>query len=372
MKCSECFKKLEKGETIYLSEDMNDHNAYCEECKPKNSFPVLMEKAVPILGRRRGGGEYKEEIVEIKIEEKKKVEEPKIEIPELPAITEKDIQITQGAVIKFDKFESIKKTLEKNSKVYKSLVMTADDDEEYKKFKKIRAQLNTDYKLVDDIRIKVKKDILLPYDTFKENQMDELQTVINTAKENIEKQIDAYELEVKTQKKIDIEEEFKLLQEDYPRVNFIKLENIFDKKWLNTGAKITKIKKELLAIFENSNGDLELIELEAHGARIKTVYMMNGFNFIEAKKAVLSAVSTEAEEQAKIDTAMEENNYKIDNKKIENIVVKTKEEINNKQEDIVVTSTGKVTLKFAITGEESVIKDIVKYMKGKEVVIEQL
>ena len=368
MKCSECFKKLEKGETIYLSEDMSDHNAYCENCKPEKSFPILMEDAVLILGRRRGGGEFKEEIKDPKEEPKK----PKIEIPELPEVTEKDIQIKQEAVIKFDRFETIKETLEKNSKVYQSLVMTANDEEEYKKFKKIRAQLNTDAKLVDDIRIKVKKDILLPYDTFKTNNMDELQKIISTAKVNVEKQIDAYELEVKTQKKKDIEEEFILLQEDYPKVDFIILENIFDKKWLNVGTKLTKIKKELLAIFENANGDLELIELEANGARIKTVYMKNGFNFIEAKKTVLIAVTAEAQEQAKIDTTMKENKYVADDKVIETIVVKTKEEINNKKEDVIVTSTENVKLKFAITGEQSVIEDIVKYMRGKEVVIEQL
>ena len=398
MKCSECFKKLEKGETIYLSEDMNDHNAYCEECKPKNSFPVLMEKAVPILGRRRGGGEYKEEIhkqkteiidgqeVVIKtgeiienienIEEVKdkepeeKIIKPKIEIPDLPEIVEKDVIVKNG-VIEFKRYNEIKTTLEENIKVYNSLVMTSDDTEEHKKFKKIRSQLNKDAKVVDDVRIAAKNKLLETYEPFKE-KMDALKKIIVDGASGVGSQIDALELELKNKKKQDIEEEFAALQDDYPKVDFIKLDKIFDDKWLNVGKKLKKINLELEELFKNANSDLELIDLETNGARIKTIYMKNGFNFIEAKKSVLASIASEAREQSRIDAAMEENDLVVNKEEVNAIKVKTKEEVKNSKPVVVSSSNTKVSLSFKVTGDKSVVEDIVKYMRGKAVKLEQL
>jgi hypothetical protein len=161
-------------------------------------------------------------------------------------------------------------------------------------------------------------------------------------------------------------------QEEYPSVDFIQLEMIFDDKWLNKGTKIKNITETIEAIFVKLNDDIKMINLDDNGARIKTVYLTNGFNLANAKEVVLGMIAQEQREQAKIDAQMEAKNLVTYEKEVTRIKETTKKELASEGEDVVVRITKKLSMKFEVIGIKEDLMDILEYMRTKEVQIKKL
>ncbi len=140
--------------------------------------------------------------------------------------------ITMPEVIEFN-FEELKEQVTKKVAMYKNLVYT---DDQVKEAKADRAALNKFVKSLSDERIRVKKQCLKPYEEF-ESKINELTAIVNEPIQLIDKQVKEYEEKQKAEKLESIKELFETIGFQ----SFVKLENIFDQKWLNAGTSMKKI-----------------------------------------------------------------------------------------------------------------------------------
>ncbi len=140
--------------------------------------------------------------------------------------------VTMPEVIEFN-FEELKEQVTKKVAMYKKLVYT---DDQVKEAKADRVALNKFVKSLSDERIRVKKQCLKPYEEF-ESKINELTAIVNEPIQLIDKQVKEYEEKQKAEKLESIKELFVTIGFQ----SFVKLENIFDQKWLNAGTSMKKI-----------------------------------------------------------------------------------------------------------------------------------
>ena len=124
--------------------------------------------------------------------------------------------------------------------MYKNLVYTGSD--QIKDAKADRAALNKLIKAMSDERIRIKKDCLKPYDEF-ERKIRELTDIVNEPVQLIDKQIKEYEQTLKEEKRKEIEALFETIGFQA----FVKLEMIWDEKWLNASVSMKSIEDAMRA-----------------------------------------------------------------------------------------------------------------------------
>lgn len=147
-------------------------------------------------------------------------------------------QITLPEAIEFN-FEELKNEITARTSAYVGIVYT---DDQIKDAKKDVAMLRKFTKALSDERIRVKKEILKPYDEF-ETKVKELSGIVETAIADIDKQIKTFDAIKQDEKRLAIEEMFK----DMLFPEFVKLdEKIFDPKWLNASTSMQSIEESLL------------------------------------------------------------------------------------------------------------------------------
>lgn len=287
-------------------------------------------------------------------------------------LDEKSIVLSQDAKISFKDFETLKEIILENVDKYKNLVFT---DETIKEAKSIKTQFNKDKKQINSLRIAIKKKLLEPYDNL-EKQVKELEDLYNKASEGIEKQISDFDLRRKEELKKMLNDKFNEFSESYSEIDFIDFETELNKneKWMNLSSLSTSkteiklkpaIVEEIESIFVNLDRDIKLINLDNNGARIKTVYLNNGFNLPEAKESVLGMIAKEQEEQARIDAKMENKGYSVRPEKIEAVKQEVKDENKPEVEEI-------IKVKFQLKGSKTKIKKIVEYIRNCDVEIENI
>lgn len=133
--------------------------------------------------------------------------------------------------------EELKAEIAEKVKDYKNLVYT---DNQIKEAKSDRAKLNKLVKALEDKRKEVKKECLQPYEKF-ESQIKEVIEIVNEPIALIDGQVKEYE----EQKKKEKQEQIEKLFEEKNIFDWLKLEKIFDTKWLNATSSISKIESEI-------------------------------------------------------------------------------------------------------------------------------
>lgn len=133
--------------------------------------------------------------------------------------------------------EELKAEIAEKVKDYKNLVYT---DNQIKDAKADRARLNKLVKALEDKRKEVKKECLQPYEKF-ESQIKEVIAIVNEPIALIDGQVKEYE----EQKKKEKQEQIEKLFEEKNIFDWLKLEKIFDTKWLNATSSIQKIESEI-------------------------------------------------------------------------------------------------------------------------------
>lgn len=153
-------------------------------------------------------------------------------------------------IINFN-FEELKKEITAKSALYKNMVYT---DETIKEAKADRAALNKFITALEDKRKEVKKQCLEPYNQF-EKQIKELVAIINEPVKLIGTQITDFEDREKEKKKEKITELFNNIGFQ----SFVKLEQIFDSKWLNKSVSLKSIEDELNSVLYQVGHDVSAI-----------------------------------------------------------------------------------------------------------------
>lgn len=148
-------------------------------------------------------------------------------------------------------FEELKNEITTKSELYKNMVYT---DDTIKTAKEDRASLNKFIKALEDKRKEVKKQCLEPYNHF-EKQVKELVRIINEPVTLIGEQITEFEEREKAAKREEVERLFN----EAGFEPFVKLEQIFDPKWLNKSSSLKSIATELKNIAERIKSDLAVL-----------------------------------------------------------------------------------------------------------------
>ena len=174
-------------------------------------------------------------------------------------------------VIAFN-YEEIKNELTERIHIYETVVY---DDSQIKQAKADRADLNRFKKALNDERIRREKEYLKPFADFKD-KINELIKIVDKPCEVIDKQIKAYEEQEKVKKREKITDFWENeLREDITTLppEWLKLEAIFDDKWLNASVSIATAKNDIKARLEGIKNDLAtLTGLPSFGFEATEVY----------------------------------------------------------------------------------------------------
>lgn len=133
-------------------------------------------------------------------------------------------------------------------------------DEDYKAAKKDRAEINAVLKKISDQRIQVKKAVMKPYEVF-EKELKDAQSDLEDIQKKIASTIKEYEDEQSEKKLNWIKDVFARAIEGKD-MDFLTLERIFDKKWMNKSTKEEDIEKAITARVETIRNNLLWIEEE--------------------------------------------------------------------------------------------------------------
>lgn len=153
--------------------------------------------------------------------------------------------------IKWNK-EELKAQISEFREGYADAIIQTDED--YKAAKKDRAEINAVLKKISDQRIQVKKAVMKPYEVF-EAELKDAQSDLEDIQKKIASTIKEYEDEQSEKKLNWIKDVFARAIEGKD-MDFLTLERIFDKKWMNKSTKEEDIEKAINARIETIHNNL--------------------------------------------------------------------------------------------------------------------
>lgn len=135
---------------------------------------------------------------------------------------------------------------------YETLVYT---DDQIKDAKADRANLNKLKKALNDERLRLQREYMQPFDEFKK-QVDDLIATIDKPAAVIDRQVKNYE----EQKRAEKEKEIRDYLVGFHLPFGMDPQELFDTRWLNATATMTKIKDELAEKLKKIESDAQAIE----------------------------------------------------------------------------------------------------------------
>lgn len=154
--------------------------------------------------------------------------------------------------IKFN-YEELKGGLTASLEKYQNLVYTSEN---IKEAKDDRATLNALKKSLNDEKIKIKKEFMVPYDDF-ESKIKELIELVDKPASEIDKQVKVFEEQEKAKKRETINTIYAENIGAYAEL--ISLEKLYDPRWENKTYKETDITKEIQDVVKKADSDLKVI-----------------------------------------------------------------------------------------------------------------
>jgi hypothetical protein len=172
--------------------------------------------------------------------------------------------VTFPEAIRFN-YEEMKAEITSSTEIYKNLVYT---DDQIGDAKKKRAELNKWIKVLSDERIKIKKECLKSYEEF-EWKINDLVEIVNESVRSIDKQVKEFEQNKKEEKRKEIEALFETIGFQA----FVKLEMIWDEKWLNASVSMKSIEEKMRErMYQISTDLLTLNRLSEYAFEAVAVY----------------------------------------------------------------------------------------------------
>ena len=162
-------------------------------------------------------------------------------------------EIKSLAPIQFN-YEDIKKWVTEKAKEYKSVVYT---EETITAAKTDRSTLNKVAKAINDEKIRIKKEVLKPFEDF-ENKCKELQGIITDASSSIDAQVKSFEEKEQNEKRERIKTIFDAYIGDYK--DLIIFDSIFNPRWLNKTYTMKKIEEEINRLVVKTSDDMKVLK----------------------------------------------------------------------------------------------------------------
>lgn len=240
----------------------------------------------------------------------------------------------------------------------KSLVCT---DENVKTIKQIRAELNKEFKEVEQQRKLVKEQVLAPYMQFETIYKQYISDKYKDADSDLKLKINSVEDELKNKKEQEIKDYF----EEYKIANNIDFIT-YGQARINVtlSASMKSLKEQAKQFIDKIIDDLNLIETQEHKAEILVEYKqtLNVAQSITSVTNRFKAIEEEKKRQEQKVVHIEMNrNHEITQKSYEQLenafnkpLEQPKEE---KQEEI-------LTLKFTVRGTRTKLKELKQFLES--------
>ena len=248
-------------------------------------------------------------------------------------------------------FEELKAELAEQLEKYQNVVYT---DDTIKIATDDRAKLNKLSKTVNDKKIEIHKEYDKPYKEFEE-KIKIILNMINEPLQLIDRQIKDYEQRQKDEKREQIQAFFDTQVGDY--ADLVRLDNIFNEKWLNKTYKMATIEEDIKSIFSKMNAEMQIIDGqmkdEAVNKQVKAFYFNNVGN-----ESVLSLSLQEG-------MTITENNKKLEelSKMQKTNEILTKNEKISQKEDV-----GQIfAIKFWVQGTRDEINQLGIYLRKNNI-----
>lgn len=245
--------------------------------------------------------------------------------------------------------------VDKKVEYAKSLICT---DENIKTIKQVRADLNKEFKEVEQQRKLVKEQILAPYMKFEDVYKQYISDKYKSADSDLKTKIDLTENEFKAKKEQEIKDYF----EEYKIANNIDFIT-YGQARINVtlSASMKSLKEQAKQFIDKIVDDLKLIETQEHKAEILVGYKQT-LNVSQAITSVTNrfkAIEEEKkkEEQKVVHIEMNENHEitKKSYEQLESIFNKPLEQPKEEKEEV-------LTLKFTVKGTKTKLRALKEFL----------
>ena len=245
--------------------------------------------------------------------------------------------------------------VDKKVEYAKSLICT---DENIKTIKQVRADLNKEFKGVEQQRKLVKEHILAPYMKFEDVYKQYISDKYKSADSDLKTKIDLTENEFKAKKEQEIKDYF----EEYKIANNIDFIT-YGQARINVtlSASMKSLKEQAKQFIDKITDDLKLIETQEHKAEILVEYKQT-LNVAQAITTVTNrfkAIEEEKkkEEQKVVHIEMNENHEitKKSYEQLESIFNKPLEQQKEEKEEV-------LTLKFTVKGTKTKLRALKEFL----------
>lgn len=223
----------------------------------------------------------------------------------------------------------------------------------FKDAKIIRAFLNKISKVINDRKIEIKKEFLKPYEEV-EKQAKELIALCENANSNIAYQITTQEEKQKLEKKRDIEALY-----DSLGFTLVKLEKIWNPKWLNKDVSFAQIKENMVGRIDRIKADLKFIG-KIINADVVEIYKSKYLDCIDLDET-LRQYSVDMENKKRLEEEAQKQKELQVQKELEELERKQKGDDEPKQESQVQEQEYEVTI--IIKGTKSKIRELYTFLK---------
>lgn len=245
--------------------------------------------------------------------------------------------------------------VDKKVEYAKSLICT---DENIKTIKQVRADLNKEFKGVEQQKKLVKEQILAPYMKFEDVYKQYISDKYKSADSDLKTKIDLTENEFKAKKEQEIKDYF----EEYKIANNIDFIT-YGQARINVtlSASMKSLKEQAKQFIDKITDDLKLIETQEHKAEILVEYKQT-LNVAQAITTVTNrfkAIEEEKkkEEQKVVHIEMNENHEitKKSYEQLESIFNKPLEQPKEEKEEV-------LTLKFTVKGTKTKLRALKEFL----------
>ena len=224
--------------------------------------------------------------------------------------------------------------------------------------KQDRAQLNDFCKRLNDMRIQIGKTYNAPYDKFK-SEVDEVINTVKSVVAEIDTQVKSYEAQKQEKKRSEIVDYFNSVIAEFAEL--IPYENIHNPKWLNSATSMKSIRADIDKIIEDARNAITAIEAlhSEDEATVKAFYF---------RTLNLSAALTEDARLKEERKRFEELKTKKEQEKKQ----ESKQEQQPQEQAAPTTSEKLYTVKFQVEGSVEQLKALQRFLIDNKIKFSQI
>lgn len=204
------------------------------------------------------------------------------------------IQLTQSPIIKHS-LEQMGLSVTNRISELKIDKLVATEDT-ISTLKKLRAELNKEAKEFESQRKVIKDAVLTPYNDFETIYKEQIITKYKEADETLKSKVNDFEMKIKTDRKIELEEYFAEIC-DMEQIDWLTFSRFGIE--INLSTTLKKYKEQVLEKIQTVVNDLELINTDTYATEMLVEYKTN-LNVSQAIKTVRDRKANEKAEAVRL------------------------------------------------------------------------